>query len=48
VSFDGDAQLTNRSKDQMYETLHRLTERHIEMVLAGSLINLVGRRVTMN
>jgi len=36
--------LTNRSKDQTYETLHNLTERQIEMVLAGSLINLVGSR----
>lgn len=41
-------QLTNRSKDQTYETLHKLTERQIDMVLAGSLINLVGNRVITN
>ncbi|WP_240342446.1 hypothetical protein [Methylococcus sp. EFPC2] len=41
-------QLSKRSKDQTYETLHRLSEWQIEMVLAGSLINLVGSRGITN
>ncbi|WP_045226823.1 aconitate hydratase [Methyloterricola oryzae] len=44
ISQSNRVQLTNRSKDQTYETLHNLTKRQIEMVLAGSLINLVGSR----
>jgi aconitate hydratase len=31
----------NKTKDEIYETQHAMSERQVEMVLAGSLINLV-------
>jgi aconitate hydratase len=31
----------NKTKDELYETDHTMSERQVEMVLAGSLINLV-------
>lgn len=42
-SIEEGAHLTvlNRTKDESYDTKHALSQRQIEMVLAGSLINLV-------
>jgi aconitate hydratase len=34
-------QIINRTKDEMYETVHAMSERQVKMVLAGSMINLV-------
>jgi aconitate hydratase len=36
--------ITNKSKNETYETEHILSERQIEMVLEGSLINVVRKR----
>jgi aconitate hydratase len=36
--------VVNRSKDETYEIEHTLSRRQIEMILAGSLINLVRQR----
>ncbi|MFA5925109.1 MAG: aconitate hydratase [Methylococcaceae bacterium] len=36
--------VTNLTKDETYETEHSMTSYQVEMVLAGSLINLVKRR----
>jgi aconitate hydratase len=36
--------VTNRSKSETYETEHSLSERQVEMVLEGSLINVMRRR----
>ena len=37
-------QVNNITKDEIYETEHRMTPYQVEMVLAGSLINLVKRK----
>jgi len=34
----------NKTKNEVYETEHTLTERQIEMILEGSLINVVKKR----
>jgi aconitate hydratase len=34
----------NKTKNEIYETKHTLTERQIEMILEGSLINVVKKR----
>lgn len=39
-----DITIFNKTKNQEYETQHTLTDRQVEMVLAGSLINLVGAK----
>ncbi|GAB4359769.1 MAG: aconitate hydratase [Methylohalobius crimeensis] len=39
-------EVINRTRDERYVTEHRLSRRQVEMVLAGSLINLVRERVT--
>ncbi|MBN2700950.1 MAG: aconitate hydratase [Methylothermaceae bacterium] len=39
-------EVINRTRDESYLTEHRLSPRQVEMVLAGSLINLVRERVT--
>jgi len=36
--------VVNKSKDETYETENALRQRQVEMVLAGSLINLVRHR----
>lgn len=35
--------VVNTTKNETYETEHTLSERQIEMVLAGSLINLISQ-----
>jgi aconitate hydratase len=37
-------QVTNLTKDETYETEHSMTPYQVEMVLAGSLINLVKQK----
>jgi aconitate hydratase len=34
----------NKTKNEVYEMEHTLTERQIEMILEGSLINVVKKR----
>jgi aconitate hydratase len=36
--------IVNRSKNENYETVHTMSARQIEMVLAGSLINLIKNK----
>jgi aconitate hydratase len=36
--------ITNKTKNETYETEHALTERQLEMVMEGSLINVVRKR----
>jgi aconitate hydratase len=36
--------ITNKTKNETYETEHALSERQLEMVLEGSLINVVRKR----
>lgn len=40
-----DITILNKTRKQEYQTQHPLTERQVEMVLAGSLINLVQAKV---
>jgi aconitate hydratase len=37
-------QVTNKTKNETYDTQHTLSERQIEMILEGSLINVVRKR----
>jgi len=37
-------QVTNKTKNETYDTQHTLSERQIEMILQGSLINVVRKR----
>ena len=37
-------QITNKTKNEIYETEHALSERQLEMVMEGSLINVVRKR----
>ena len=37
-------QVTNKTKNTTYNTQHSLSERQIEMILEGSLINVVRKR----
>jgi aconitate hydratase len=36
--------ITNKTKDETYETEHTLSKRQIEMILEGSLINVVRKK----
>ena len=44
ISKGNRIQVTNLTKDETYETEHLMTPYQVEMVLAGSLINLVKRK----
>lgn len=44
LSQDNRIRITNKTKNETYETEHILSERQIEMVLEGSLINVVRKR----
>ena len=37
-------QVTNKTKNQTYDTQHTLSKRQIEMIVEGSLINVVRKR----
>ena len=37
-------QVTNKTKNETYDTQHTLSKRQIEMILEGSLINVVRKR----
>ena len=37
-------QVTNKTKNETYDTQHTLSKRQIEMTLEGSLINVVRKR----
>jgi aconitate hydratase len=39
-------QVTNKDKNETYDTQHTLSNRQIEMILEGSLINMVRKRHT--
>ena len=41
---DNRIQVMNKTKNETYDTQHTLSKRQIEMVLEGSLINMVRKR----
>ena len=44
LRHDNRISVTNKTKNVTYHTEHSLSERQIEMILEGSLINVVRRR----
>jgi len=44
IQSGNEVKLTNKTKDRTYTVQHNLTRRQIEMVLEGSLINVVRKR----
>ena len=36
--------LENKTKNKFYKTHHNLTNRQVEMILEGSLINVIGKK----
>ena len=43
---DNRISVTNKTKNETYPARHTLSERQIEMILEGSLINVVRKRQT--
>jgi aconitate hydratase len=44
VRHGNQVKVINKTKGETYATVHMMTERQVEMVLAGSLINLMRER----